>query len=277
MGFIENLIFKTYGYTITSDFMNTPWMKTLYMYGYFSSSATKFSYSLSTIETLPLEGIELIYDGSQTYSTPLSIIICKRGTGIPCYCSETINYGFANMFPYSEYGSIATGLSGVTINAVYGFDFGFPVDGVPVADISTLRYFPTAVGTPIIFQEDDAVNFSLVIDQNIKQIDIISSIAKKFNLVFIPDPTNPYNVIIEPYSYYIGTGVVHDWTDKLSYDKGFSVEPALNYIASNLIFTDQEDGDYGNKEFKDREKQVYGTQLFMVQPILNLKQKLQKQ
>jgi hypothetical protein len=56
--------------------------------------------------------------------------------------------------------------------------------------------------------------------------------------------------------------VVHDWTDKLSYDKGFSVEPALNYIASNLIFTDQEDGDYGNKEFKDREKQVYGTQLF---------------
>ena len=256
------LIFKTYGYTITSDFMNTPWMKTLYMYGYFSSSATKFSYSLSTIEYLPREGVELIYSGSQTYGTPLSIIICKRGTGIPCYCSETINYGFANMFPYSEYGSIATGLSGVTINAVYGFDFGFPVDGVPVADISTLRYFPTTVGTPIIFQEDDAVNFSLVIDQNIKQIDIISSIAKKFNLVFIPDPTNPYNVIIEPYSYYIGTGVVHDWTDKLSYDKGFSVEPALNYIASNLIFTDQEDGDYGNKEFKDREKQVYGTQLF---------------
>ena len=256
------LIFKTYGYTITSDFMNTPWMKTLYMYGYFSSSATKFSYSLSTIETLPLEGIELIYDGSQTYSTPLSIIICKRGTGIPCYCSQTVNYGFANMFPYSEYGIIPKGVSGLTINAVYGFDFGFPVDGVPVADISTLRYFPTVVGTPIIFQEDDAVNFSLVIDQNIKQIDIISSIAKKFNLVFIPDATNPYNVIIEPYSYYIGTGEVRDWTDKLSYDKGFSVEPALNYIASNLIFTDQEDGDYGNKEFKDREKQVYGTQLF---------------
>jgi hypothetical protein len=232
------------------------------MYGYFGSSATKFSYNLNTIEYLPREGVELIYSGSTSYATPLSIIICKRGTGIPCYCSETINYGFANMFPYSEYGSIPTGVSGATINAVYGFDFGFPVDGVPVADISTLKYLPRAVGTPIIFQEGDNVNFSLVIDQNIKQIDIVSSIAKKFNLVFIADPNNPYNIIIEPYSYYIGTGVVHDWTDKLSYDKGFSVEPALNYIESNLIFTDQEDGDYGNKEFKDREKQVYGTQLF---------------
>ena len=256
------LIFKTYGYTITSDFMNTPWMKTLYMYGYFSSSATKFSYNLDTIEYLPREGVELIYSGSTVPNSQLKIIICKRGTGVPCYCSETINYGFANMFPYSEYGEIPTGVSGATITAVEGFDFGFPVDGVPVADISTLKYLPRAVGTPIIFQEGDNVNFSLVIDQNIKQIDIVSSIAKKFNLVFIPDPNNPYNIIIEPYSYYIGTGVVHDWTDKLSYDKGFSVEPALNYIESNLIFTDQEDGDYGNKEFKDRQKQVYGTQLF---------------
>jgi hypothetical protein len=256
------LIFKTYGYSITSDFMNTPWMKTLYMYGYFSSSATKFSYSLNTIEYLPREGVELIYSGSTVPNSQLLIIICKRGTGVPVYCSETINYGFANMFPYSEFGSIPTGVSGATINAVEGFDFGFPVDGVPVADISTLKYLPKAVGSPVIFQEGDAVNFNLVVDQNIKQIDIISSIAKKFNLVFIPDPTNPKNIIIEPYSYYIGTGVVHDWTDKLSYDKGFSVEPALNYIESNLIFTDSEDGDYGNKEFKDREKQVYGTQLF---------------
>ena len=256
------LIFKTYGYTITSDFMNTPWMKTLYMYGYFSSSATKFSYNLNTIEYLPREGVELIYSGSTTPGSQLKIIICKRGTGVPVYCSETINYAFANMFPYSEYGAIPTGVSGATITAVEGFDFGFPIDGVPVADISTLKYLPRAVGTPIIFQEGDNVNFSLVIDQNIKQIDIVSSIAKKFNLVFISDPNNPYNIIIEPYSYYIGTGVVHDWTDKLSYDKGFSVEPALNYIESNLIFTDQEDGDYGNKEFKDRDKQVYGTQLF---------------
>lgn len=252
------LMFKTYGYTITSDFMNTPWMKTLYMYGYFSSEATKFSYKLVSIQSLPLEGVELIYSGSTAPSSILNIIVCKRGTGVPCYSTSDISYGFANMFPYSEFGTIKAGTSGTTITAVEGFDFGFEVGGVPVADISTLRYAPKKIGDTVYFVDGDDINFSLVIDPNIKQIDILSSVAKKFNLIFIPDPNNPKNIIIESYPYYIGTGNVYDWTPKLSWDKGFTVEPALNYIESNLIITDQEDGDYGNKQYKDRNKQIYG-------------------
>ena len=110
--------------------------------------------------------------------------------------------------------------------------------------------------------DGDFVNFSLVVDENIKQIDLLSSIAKKFNLVFIPDPDNSKNIIIESYPYYVGTGNIYDWTPKLSYDKGFTVEPALNYIESNIVWTDQEDGDYGNKQFKDRNKQIYGQKNF---------------
>ena len=34
------LMFKNYGYTIKSDFFNTPWFKTLYMYGFCSSNST---------------------------------------------------------------------------------------------------------------------------------------------------------------------------------------------------------------------------------------------
>jgi hypothetical protein len=256
------LIFKTYGYTITSDFMNTPWMKTLYMYGYYSSEKTKFSYKIDTIQALPLEGIELIYSGSTSPSTPLNIIVCKRGTGIPCFSTQDVPYGFANMFPYSEFGTIPKGTSGLTITAIEGFDFGFEVGGVPVADISTLKYAPKNVGDSVSFIDGDFVNFSLVVDENIKQIDILSSIAKKFNLVFIPDPDNTRNIIVESYPYYVGTGNIYDWTPKLSYDKGFTVEPALNYIESNIIWTDQEDGDYGNKQFKDRNKQIYGQKNF---------------
>jgi hypothetical protein len=40
------LMFQDYGYTIKSDFFNTPWFRMLYMYGYFSSEATKFSYKI---------------------------------------------------------------------------------------------------------------------------------------------------------------------------------------------------------------------------------------
>ena len=256
------LIFKTYGYSITSDFMNTPWMKTLYMYGYYGSEKTKFSYKIDTIQSLPLEGVELIYSGSTVPGTPLSIIVCKRGTGIPCYSTQDVPYAFANMFPYTERGTIPANTSGLTITAVEGFDFGFESGGVPVADISTLKYTPKAVGDSVSFVDGDFVNFNLVVDENIKQIDLLSSIAKKFNLVFIPDPDNPKNIIIESYPYYVGTGNIYDWTPKLSYDKGFTVEPALNFVESNIIWTDQEDGDYGNKQFKDRNKQIYGQKNF---------------
>jgi hypothetical protein len=252
------LMFKTYGYSISGDFMNTPWIKSLYLYGYFSSEGTKFSYKLNNIQELPKEGVELIYSGSTTAPSTLNIFVCKRGTGIPCFCLDDITYGFANMFPYSEFGLIPAGTSGVTINAVEGFDFGFYYDDIPVADISTLRYFPSPVGTVVNFGDGDFVDFSLVIDENIKQIDLLSSIAKKFNLVFIPHPEIPNDIIIEPFDFYMGTGQIYDWTDKLSFDKGFTVEPALNYIESTLHLTDQEDGDEGNREFKIRNNRIYG-------------------
>jgi hypothetical protein len=162
------------------------------------------------------------------------------------------------MFPYTEYGTIDSGTSGKTITAVEGFDFGFEVGGVPVADISTLKYAPTAVGSSVAFFDGDSVDFNLVIDQNIKQIDLLSSIAKKFNLIFFPDPNNSNRIMIEPFDFYMGTGTIYDWTPKLSYDKGFTVEPALNFVESTLELTDLEDGDEGNREFKIRNNRIYG-------------------
>lgn len=252
------LIFKKYGYEISSTFFNTPWFKSLYLYGYFSSDSTKFGYKIDNIQSLPLEGVELIYSGSTVPSSQLNIIVCKRGTGIPCFCLSDINYRFANMFPFTESGTITAGTSGFTMTAINGFDFGIPTDGVPVADISTLKYAPASVGSSIAFIDGDPVDFSLVIDQNIKQIDLLSSIAKKFNLVFFPDPNNSNKIKIEPYDFYIGSGTIYDWTPKLSYDKGFTVEPALNFIESTLELTDQEDGDEGNREFNIRNNRIYG-------------------
>lgn len=155
------LMFRSYGYTIKSDFMNTPWMKGLYMYGYFNSDTTKFSYK-------------------------------------------------------------------------------------------------NVSGDTVYFEDGEYVNFSVIINEQFKQIDFLSSIAKKFNLLFIPDPEVKNQIIIEPYQYYVGTGSIYDWTDKLSYDKGFSVEPAQNFVESELILTDLEDGDDGNKQFKEKNTRIYG-------------------
>jgi hypothetical protein len=255
------LIFKTYGYEISSTFFNTPWFKSLYLYGYFSADSTKFGYKLNDIESLPLEGIEIIFSG--TSSSTGNAIVTKKGTGVPCFSLSNINVQMVWLFPtpFVQNVTIPSGLSGATIDKS-GFTFS-PLSSVSfdtdyTGDETLLKYFPTSVGSSIAFIDGDPVDFNLVIDQNIKQIDLLSSIAKKFNLVFFPDKNNSNKISIEPFDFYMGTGTIHDWTPKLSYDKGFTVEPALNFIESTLELTDQEDGDEGNREFKIRNNRIYG-------------------
>jgi len=251
------LMFKSYGYRITSDFFNTPWMKTLYLYGFYSSDNTKFSWTIYEIPVLPPEGVEIIFvqDGSKAYA-----VVCKLGTGVPCYCSTDINVSFEIYDPYGEYyyyqdEVIPSGISGKTLTDTYDV-----VGGTADVTVSPgpLSYLPKPVGSSVQFVDGDFVDFSLVIDQNIKQIDILSSIAKKFNLILIPDPNDPTNIRIEPYDFFIGTGVVHNWSDKISFDKGFTVQPALDFIESQIIFTDAEDNDEGNKLFKTNVNRTYG-------------------
>jgi hypothetical protein len=246
------LMFKTYGYQIESDFFNTPWMKSLYMYGYFSSDATKFSFQVYNIQSLPLEGVELFF---VQISGDVYCVVSKLGTGIPCLCDEDINIRL-NYTSTSFDLTIPYGTSGLTVNNIGQTFLSGSSSQVPNG--STLKYLPVAVGTSVNFVDGDFVDFNLVIDQNIKQIDILSSIAKKFNLVLIPDPNNGSIIRIEPYDFFIGTGQVHNWSDKISYDKGFTVEPALNFIESELQITDQEDSDEGNKLFKESNNRIYG-------------------
>jgi len=294
---LVHLMLKNYGYTIKSNFFETPWFKLLYMYGFYSFDGTKFGYKTPVPQVLPLEGVDVLvvetYEdfsdypcGTQYFRTErqYTIYVVKKGTGIPALCSDQINIGFdfaldpcygGPTVPYIVPLTIAPNTTGTTYNwtsnqyvdcgsgcpysleIIYNFGFNASVSDVGLSS-SSLAYTPAAPNTNVIFTENTYVDFSLVIDTNIKQIDILSSLAKKFNLVLIPDPDVPNQLIIEPYDYYIGSGSIYDWTDKLSFDQGFTVQPALNFIESELILTDQEDGDEANKTFKDRNKLIYG-------------------
>jgi len=291
-------MFKSYGYTIQSDFFNTPWFNMLYMYGYFSSDTTKFSYQTQSPEILPIEGVDVILSfntnyGQQFsglcgvwypyYTTDVVAYVVKKGTGIPCLCSDAIGlaldieqvpcFGTPTVYQYPlNVPPLVSGSTGSFWSLEY-VDCGFGCPFIPeyqnylginpiysnvVESQSPLAYPPQPANTRVVFEDGDLIDFGLVMDINLKQIDLLSSIAKKFNLVFVADTNNPTNIIVEPYTYYIGTGTIHDWTEKLSYDKGFTVEPALNYVESELILTDSEDGDYGNKVFKDQNNRIYG-------------------
>jgi hypothetical protein len=259
------LMFKTYGYSLSGDFFNTPWVKGLYLYGYFSSETTKFGYKLNNIEQLPIEGVEIIFTGNGTNTG--NAIVCKRGTGIPCYCLSDLSATMVwdNPLPaYFQTANIPAGTSGSTITiggrlfTESGSITANSWQTIPFRDSFNLRYNPVAIGSTVNYTDGDYIDFSLVIDQNIKQIDILSSIAKKFDLVFVPNPNNPRDIQVYPFDFYMGTGNIYDWTPNLSWDKGFTVEPALNYIESNLTLTDQEDGDEGNRIFKIQNNRIYG-------------------
>ena len=246
------LMFKTYGYTIKSDFFNTPWMKSLYMYGYYSSESTKFSYKINNIQELPLSGVKVVFLEQPTGT--INVIIVAGDSGIPCYSLSDITFtaSFTSGGPVS--GTIIAGSSGFTQNV--GRTFSTGTASVPRS--FNLKYFPVAVGDEVPYVDGDFVDFSVAMDQDIKQIDILASITKKFNLIFVPDSNVQNQLIIEPFDFFMGSGQIHDWTPKISYDKGFTVEPALNYVESTLYLSDLEDGDEGNKEFKTRNNRIYG-------------------
>lgn len=290
------LIFKTYGYTIKSDFMSSPWMKLLYMYGYFSNDTAKFSYKTPATQIFSLDGVEVIWsDDIEASSTsacsttyPLTthnwtLYVVKKGTGTPVLCNQEIilNWNF-NLQPcyggsidYQQTVTIPANTTGRTFSYVqeqyvdcgsgcpfqpeYIYNFGFNTTSSNVGlSTSPLAYSPQQSNAVVEVSDGSYIDFSLVIDPQIKQIDILSSIAKKFGLLFIPDPEVPNQIIIEPYDYYVGSGDIYDWTDKLSWDKGFTVEPVQNFVESELILTDLEDGDSGNKEYKDSNSKIYG-------------------
>ena len=292
-----NLMFESNGYKIKSEFFNTPWFKLLYMYGYFSSNTTKFSYTTLAPEKLALDGVEVILvesfiDSSefacdtQYFKTDrtYTIYVVKAGTGTPALCSEEITVGLDYRFfpctgappvdsivtvkiPPNTTGNTYSWVSNQFVDCgsgcpfvlEYTQNFGYNA-GASNVGLSTqpLAYLPTAPNTVVNFNEGDYVNFNLVIDDKLKQIDLLSSIAKKFNLVFIPDPDVQNQIIVEPYDYYIGTGEIKDWTDKISFDKGFTVQPALNFVESEIFLTDLEDGDDGNIQFKQQNNRIYG-------------------
>ena len=246
-------IFATYGYTVTSEFKETPWFKQLYTYGYFSSENVLFAEKQPPFETRPLTDVTVQVDIFQIGSSQnITLTVCKKGTGVPCYCDSTIRVttsaGTITIQPFTVAYTITLGPGPVPTIISSNAD---AVEGQPY-------YTPTEPNEERIYTYNDSWNLNKLIDPSIKQIDILSSLAKKFNLVFVPDPDSPNKIIMEPMQYYIGSGEVRDWNGKLSYDKGFTVEPAQNFVESEIILNDAEDEDGGNAEFQRLYSKRYG-------------------
>ena len=97
-------------------------------------------------------------------------------------------------------------------------------------------------------------------ETEVKQIDFISGINRRLNLVVAPNPDIPNDFIVEPIVDYVGKGAVLDWSQRLDYNSTINIAPTTSVINGTLYFSGENDEDYGNTEFTKQTNNIYGTQ-----------------
>ena len=108
----------------------------------------------------------------------------------------------------------------------------------------------------------DVTNPCSLLQDDVKIIDFFKSIINQFKLVVAPDPNNAYNLVIEPYNDYIGSGTLRDWTTKLDTSKDSQIEPIFFNNTATIFFQNPADEDIYNNLNLKKFKESYGTYIY---------------
>jgi len=106
--------------------------------------------------------------------------------------------------------------------------------------------------------KDSNIEIDRFIPKDIKQKDIIRSIATSYNLVFVPDPEDDRNVIIKTRDDYYDGGEEWDWTKKFVEDEDSKIKFISNEVKRDQVFTYKEDSDSINEAYTKETNEVYG-------------------
>jgi len=109
--------------------------------------------------------------------------------------------------------------------------------------------YPTSVGNKTV---------GVLLSRKMRQIDFISSLAKKFNLVIEPDPFDKKKLKIETWNDWIQGGEKKDWSKKLDGSSDFTFVPIFQDRKKILTLTDTKDTDWPNVLFETKNKYTYG-------------------
>jgi hypothetical protein len=91
----------------------------------------------------------------------------------------------------------------------------------------------------------------------LKKMDLMTSLQKMFNLVFIPSGV-PDQIIIEPYDDYFDTSDEVDWTSRVHRDKTIALKPTTDIQAKEYEWTYREGLDFISDIVEKRFDRVYG-------------------
>ena len=101
--------------------------------------------------------------------------------------------------------------------------------------------------------------------RGIKQIDFITSIQKKFNLVMYPSKTVRNQFIVETFNNWYNKGRRWDFNKYINLDKPIEVIPANNFAVNELNFGDVLDTDYISQQFYKGANREYGKTYYVDQ------------
>jgi hypothetical protein len=101
--------------------------------------------------------------------------------------------------------------------------------------------------------------------RGIKQIEFITAIQKKFNLVIYPSKTVRNEFVVESFNNWYNKGVQWDFNKYINLDKKLEVIPANNFAVNELNFGDKLDNDYVSLQFSKGANREYGKTYYVDQ------------
>jgi hypothetical protein len=289
------------GYQIQSEFFDTAYFRRYYLPLKFVDESIYSRNAIPACYTFLNDFIDVSTTG-QGYVDPSSNVQCNSLGWTTSYPSlnipsgntgiYTFNFNFilqqaipCDRFTYGDNNNITLYLfDGTTTTPLYSTVF---CDSVPqqvsfvqrinVTGNTNLEFYFSGLNIDVSSYSQSVVNGprfipnGATIDYNIefppndyKQLDFITSINKMFNLIVVPNPDLPNNLIIEPIVDYIGTGRILDWTTKVDYDQTQNLYPTSTLLNGTLEYEFKLDQDYANQDFKGQTNRIFGTDKFQL-------------
>ena len=133
------------------------------------------------------------------------------------------------------------------------FTFTLDPDGKPVSKLQITKVQQAADGRIM----DIPLNMPFGTN-GIKQIDFLTSLQKKYNLVMYPSKTVRNEFIVEPFNQWYSKGRRWDFNKYANLDEKIEVIPANNLAVNELNFGDLLDQDYISQQFSKEANREFG-------------------
>ena len=190
------------------------------------------------------------YGGSPTYSIATDYFqTLEVATG-------SVNYDAGNMFRHRYQHTLGNVYYYNSSNVLIGTNDGTVTLTMLSGALGTSFY---ALATSKSVMEGNAILVNNALPTKIKQKDLLKSTMMAFNLFVELNPSDPNDLIIEPFDEFYNTLPVVDFGNRTDLDKDQTVNPNI-LEGKRYIYSYKEDKDFYNAKYKESYNEVFGTE-----------------